>query len=81
VVNVKATAICGTDVGIYKGKVAPPRMPVIQGHESTGDVVEAGTDVTDLRVGDRVVLNSIIFCRHCPACYAPAASTSAPTAV
>ncbi|MCE5283595.1 MAG: alcohol dehydrogenase catalytic domain-containing protein [Deltaproteobacteria bacterium] len=70
VVKVKATAICGTDVGIYKGKVVPPRMPVIQGHESTGEVVEVGPGVTDLRVGDRVVLNSIIFCRRCPACYA-----------
>jgi 2-desacetyl-2-hydroxyethyl bacteriochlorophyllide A dehydrogenase len=69
VVNVKATAICGTDVGIYKGKVVPPRLPVIQGHESTGEVVEAGPGVADLKVGDRVVLNSIIFCRHCPACY------------
>lgn len=70
VVNVKATAICGTDVGIYKGKVVPPKLPVIQGHESTGEIVEVGPDVTDLKVGDRVVLNSIIFCRHCAYCYA-----------
>ena len=69
-VNVKATAICGTDVGIYKGKVATPKLPVIQGHESTGDVVEVGPGVVDLAVGDRVVLNSVIFCRHCPWCYA-----------
>lgn len=70
VVRVKATAICGTDVGIYKGKVVAPRLPVIQGHESTGEVLEVGQDVVDLKVGDRVVLNSVIFCRHCPACYA-----------
>lgn len=70
VVRVRATAICGTDVGIYKGKVATPGLPVIQGHESTGEVVEVGRDVVDLKVGDRVVLNSAIFCRHCPWCYA-----------
>ena len=68
-VNVKATAICGTDVGIYKGKVFTPKLPVIQGHESTGEIVEIGRDVVDLIVGDRVVLNSLIFCRHCPCCY------------
>ena len=68
-VNIRATAICGTDVGIYKGKVAVPRLPVIQGHESTGEIAEIGPGVTDLKVGDRVVLNSVIFCRHCAACY------------
>ncbi len=68
-VNVKATAICGTDVGIFNGKIITPKLPVIQGHESTGVIVEAGRDVVDLMVGDRVVLNSLIFCRHCPCCY------------
>ena len=70
VVNVKATAVCGTDVGIYTGKIFVPGLPVIQGHESTGEVVEVGRDVTDFQVGDPVVLNSLIFCRHCAYCYA-----------
>ncbi len=69
VVKVKATAICGTDVGIYTGKVLVPKLPVIQGHESTGEIVECAEDVADLTVGDRVVLNSVIFCRHCACCY------------
>lgn len=68
VVEVKATAVCGTDVGIYTGKSVIP-LPVIQGHESTGLVVEIGPEVTELAVGDRVVLNSAVFCRHCPDCY------------
>jgi L-iditol 2-dehydrogenase len=70
VVNVKATAVCGTDVGIYNGKIFVPRLPVIQGHESTGEIVEVGPDVADFKVGDRVVLNYLIFCRHCVYCYA-----------
>ena len=70
VVNVKATAVCGTDVGIYNGKIGVPRLPVVQGHESTGEIVEVGADVADFKVGDRVVLNSLIFCRHCAYCYA-----------
>ena len=67
-VRVKATAICGTDVGIYTGKVAV-RLPVIQGHESTGVVPEVGEGAKDLEVGDRVVLNAVVFCRHCAFCY------------
>jgi len=70
VVNVKATAVCGTDVSIYNGKILVPRLPVVQGHESTGEIVEVGPDVADFKVGDRVVLNSLIFCRHCAYCYA-----------
>jgi L-iditol 2-dehydrogenase len=67
-VRVKATAVCGTDVGVYKGKVAA-RLPVIQGHESTGVVAEVGQGAQGLQVGDRVVLNSVIFCRHCAFCH------------
>ena len=33
IVNVKTTAVCGTDVGIYNGKIFVPRLPVVQGHE------------------------------------------------
>jgi len=42
---------------------------VIQGHESTGVVAEVGEGAIGLEVGDRVVLNSVIFCRHCAFCY------------
>jgi 2-desacetyl-2-hydroxyethyl bacteriochlorophyllide A dehydrogenase len=67
-VRVMATAVCGTDVGIYKGGVEA-RLPVIQGHESTGVVAELGAGAQGLEVGDRVVLNSVVFCGRCPACF------------
>lgn len=67
-VRVKATAICGTDVGIYRGDVAA-RLPVIQGHESTGVVAELGVGAQGLEVGDRVVLNSVVFCGRCAFCF------------
>jgi L-iditol 2-dehydrogenase len=67
-VRVKATAICGTDLAIYKGKIET-RLPITQGHESTGVVAELGTGAQGLEVGDRVVLNSVVFCRHCPTCF------------
>jgi len=66
--SIKATAICGTDVGLYKGKV-PVSMPRIIGHESAGQIVEVGQGVTSVKPGDRVVLNPIIFCRNCFYCF------------
>lgn len=67
-VNVKATAVCETDVAIFRGKQRPKRYPVIQGHESTGVVVEVGPQVTKVRPGDRVILNPIIYCGSCKMC-------------
>jgi L-iditol 2-dehydrogenase len=67
-VRIMATAICGTDVGIYKGKT-PIHYPRVLGHESTGVVDQLGEGVTGLEVGDRVVLNSAEFCRHCAYCF------------
>lgn len=66
-INVKATAVCGTDVGIYKGEV-PARLPVIQGHESVGVVAGAGPGAGDFRPGDRVIMNPAYFCGKCFYC-------------
>lgn len=68
-INLKTTAICGTDVGIYKGKIAVPSYPVVQGHESVGDVKEIGEGVTGLKAGDRVIINPALFCRSCSYCF------------
>ena len=67
-VQIRATAVCGTDVGIYTGKVKA-RLPVVQGHESTGVVAALGDGAQGLAVGDRVVLNSAVFCRQCELCF------------
>jgi len=66
-VRVKSTAICGTDLSIWAGKMRAT-LPLIPGHESAGEVVEAGPGVTGLGPGDRVVLNPILFCRRCHLC-------------
>lgn len=56
-IKVKATSICGTDVHIYKwdewsaSRVNPP---YIFGHEFSGEVVEIGDKVTNVKVGDSV---------------------------
>jgi len=66
-VEIHATAVCGTDVAIYKGKQAA-RMPLIMGHEASGLVVEVGSDVRKVKLGDRVVVNPTVSCGTCAMC-------------
>ena len=67
-VKIKATAICGTDVSIYKGDIIPKLYPVIQGHESAGIIAELGTSVTGLAKGNPVIINPAYFCAECFYC-------------
>jgi 2-desacetyl-2-hydroxyethyl bacteriochlorophyllide A dehydrogenase len=62
-----ATAICGTDVAVYAGKY-PVTYPLIPGHESAGLVVAVGEGVAGVRAGERVILNSLVYCGLCPWC-------------
>ncbi|HSW10575.1 MAG TPA: alcohol dehydrogenase catalytic domain-containing protein [Bacillota bacterium] len=66
-VRIMATGICGTDVAVYAGKY-PVTYPLIQGHESSGWVAEVGDGVAGLARGDRVMLNSLVFCGRCRWC-------------
>ncbi len=66
-VKMMATAICGTDVAVYAGKY-PVSYPLIQGHESSGLVAEVGDGAAGVIPGDRVIVNSLIFCGHCRWC-------------
>ena len=61
--------ICGTDLHVYRGEFhARVTYPAILGHEFGGMVQEVGRNVEGLKVGDRVVVDPIISCHHCPAC-------------
>ncbi|HMB24863.1 MAG TPA: alcohol dehydrogenase catalytic domain-containing protein [Anaerolineales bacterium] len=61
--------ICGTDLHIYRGEFENRvRYPAVQGHEFGGVIVEVGKNVRDYKPGDRVVVDPIISCHHCPAC-------------
>ncbi|MDO8750831.1 MAG: alcohol dehydrogenase catalytic domain-containing protein [Dehalococcoidia bacterium] len=66
-VEVKATAICGTDIHIYTGQtsVVYPRVP---GHEFTGIVEQVGEGVTGFSPGDAVALNPNLSCNNCELC-------------
>ena len=53
-IQVRACAVCRTDLHIIDGELPEPKLPLIPGHEIVGSVVEKGTDVDRFQVGDRV---------------------------
>lgn len=66
--RVTATAICGSDLHIYRGKIPGMKDGDILGHEFMGIVEEVGTGVAELRPGDRVVIPFVIACGTCFYC-------------
>jgi 2-desacetyl-2-hydroxyethyl bacteriochlorophyllide A dehydrogenase len=66
-IRVMASGICGTDVHIYQGEYLGD-YPVIPGHEFSGVVTAAGSQVTRFKVGDRVAVEPNIACDNCSAC-------------
>ncbi|MDP9026815.1 MAG: alcohol dehydrogenase catalytic domain-containing protein [Actinomycetota bacterium] len=68
IIRVTSTAICGSDLHLLD--VMSPFMHAhdVLGHEPMGVVVEIGSEVRNLRAGDRVVLPFVIACGHCYMC-------------
>jgi len=68
ILKVTATAICGSDLHLYRGKIPATRAGDILGHEFMGVVVETGPAVKRLKKGDRVVVPFVIACGQCFFC-------------
>jgi threonine dehydrogenase-like Zn-dependent dehydrogenase len=68
IVRVTSTAICGSDLHLYDGYIPAMKPGDILGHEFMGEVVEVGEQVTNLKVGDRVVVPFPIACGRCFFC-------------
>jgi threonine dehydrogenase-like Zn-dependent dehydrogenase len=68
IIKVSLTAICGSDLHLYDGYVPTMEKGDILGHEFMGEVVELGSAVTNLAVGDRVVVPFPISCGQCFFC-------------
>jgi len=68
IIRVTSTAICGSDLHLYNGFVPTMESGDVLGHEFMGEVVEVGSGVKKLRVGDRVVVPFPIACGKCYAC-------------
>jgi threonine dehydrogenase-like Zn-dependent dehydrogenase len=68
IVKITSTAICGSDLHLYDGFVPTMEQGDILGHEFMGEIVELGSGVTNLKIGDRVVVPFPIACGDCFFC-------------
>jgi threonine dehydrogenase-like Zn-dependent dehydrogenase len=68
IVRITSTAICGSDLHFYDGFIPTMEKGDIVGHEFMGEIVELGSEVKNLKVGDRVVVPFPIACGHCFFC-------------
>ena len=68
IVKVSSTAICGSDLHLYDGYIPTMYRGDILGHEFMGEVVELGSAVKNLAIGDRVVVPFPISCGNCYFC-------------
>ncbi|MCP1660597.1 zinc-dependent alcohol dehydrogenase family protein [Neisseria perflava] len=68
VVKIVKTTICGTDLGIWKGKNPEVADGRILGHEGVGIVEEVGSAVKNIKVGDKVIISCVSKCCTCDNC-------------
>ncbi len=68
IIKVTSCAICGSDLHIFDGVIPGMESGDVLGHETMGEVVEAGSEVKNLKVGDRVVVPFTISCGECFFC-------------
>lgn len=68
IVKVALTTTCGSDLHFLAGYLPGMRAGDVIGHEFMGEVVETGAEVTEIKVGARVVVPSFIACGRCWYC-------------
>lgn len=68
IIKITTAAICGSDLHLYDGYIPTMEKGDILGHENMGEVVEIGSEVKRLKVGDRVVVPFTISCGQCFFC-------------
>jgi propanol-preferring alcohol dehydrogenase len=68
-VKINACAVCHTELDEIEGRIQPINLPVIPGHQIVGRVIETGSEVNKLRIGDRVGIGWInSACGKCEYC-------------
>ncbi len=66
-VRITAAGLCHSDLSVISGE-RPRPLPMVLGHEATGNIVDLGAGVTNLAVGDHVVFSFVPTCGHCGPC-------------
>jgi len=68
IVRVLRSCICGSDLHLYHGLVPDTRVGMTFGHEFIGEIVEVGSEVQNVKVGDKVMVPFNIACGKCAFC-------------
>lgn len=68
IIKVTSAAICGSDLHLYDGYIPSMKKGDILGHETMGEVVEIGSKVESVKIGDRIVIPFDIGCGSCHYC-------------
>lgn len=68
IIRITSSAICGTDLHMIRGTIPGMKPGLVLGHEAVGIVEETGSNVRNLKRGDRVVVPSTIACGSCSYC-------------
>ncbi len=68
IIRITSTAICGSDLHLYDGFIPSMMKGDVLGHEFMGEVIELGSEVKNLQIGDRVVVPFSIACGNCWSC-------------
>lgn len=79
-VRIEAAGICHSDLSVVDGNRVRP-VPMLLGHESAGRVVAVGSEVTDLRIGQRLVMTFLPRCGECDGCLTDGRLPCAPGSV
>lgn len=67
-IKIMRIGVCGSDIHVYHGKHPYTSYPVVQGHEVSGEIVDIGSEVSGLKVGDKVTIQPQVVCGKCYAC-------------
>ncbi|MFX0182288.1 MAG: zinc-binding dehydrogenase [Candidatus Hodarchaeota archaeon] len=67
-IKMMRVGICGSDIHVYYGKHPTTDYPITQGHEVSGVIEKIGTNVTNVKPGDKVTIQPQVVCGTCYPC-------------
>lgn len=70
VIRTRVAGVCHSDVGVVSGHMNQSGAQLVPGHENMGVIEAVGSDVADVQVGQRVIVNPLLTCGRCPRCLA-----------